>query len=69
MRAVNLKPKRQNWTALGAMAALAALLFAWAFGWSGGNFWLKITATALILTIASLFLRPFFCSASLFVGR
>ncbi|BEQ13371.1 CPBP family intramembrane glutamic endopeptidase [Desulfoferula mesophila] len=58
MRAVNLKPKRQNWAALGAMAALAALLFAWAFGWSGGNFWLKITATALILTIASLFLRP-----------
>ncbi|MBU2467449.1 MAG: hypothetical protein KKC78_02330, partial [Proteobacteria bacterium] len=58
MRAVNLKAKRQGWVALGAMTALAALLFALAFGWPGGNFWLKISATALILTIVSLFLRP-----------
>lgn len=58
MRAVNLKPKRQGWVALGAMTALAALLFYLAFGWSGGNFWCKIAATALILTVASLFLMP-----------
>ncbi|MBU4566480.1 MAG: CPBP family intramembrane metalloprotease [Desulfarculus sp.] len=58
MRAVNLKAKRQGWIALGAMTALAALLFYFAFGFSGGNFWLKIAATALILTVTSLFLRP-----------
>lgn len=58
MRALNLKAKRQGWIALGAMTALAALLFYFAFGFSGGNFWLKIAVTALILTITSLFLRP-----------
>ena len=58
MRALNLKAKRQGWAALGAMTILAALLFYCAFGLSGGNFWLKIAATALILTVTSLFLRP-----------
>lgn len=58
MRAMNLKAKRQGWIALGAMTALAALLFVFAFGWQGGDFWLKISATALVLTITSLFLRP-----------
>ena len=58
MRALNLKAKRQGWAALGAMTILAALLFFFAFGLSGGSFWLKIAATALILTVVSLFLRP-----------
>ena len=58
MRALNLKAKRQGWIALGAMTILAALLFFFAFGLSGGNFWLKIAAAALILTVVSLFLRP-----------
>ena len=58
MRAMNLKGKRQTWPALGAMTALAAALFFFAFGWPLGQFWFKISAAALTLTVVSLFLRP-----------
>ncbi|MCB2192152.1 MAG: CPBP family intramembrane metalloprotease [Deltaproteobacteria bacterium] len=48
----------QSWGGLVFMMALAVLLFGLTFGWSWGNFWLKITISAVTLTVISFFLRP-----------
>jgi len=50
--------RRQSWGALILLLALAAGLVGLTFAWSWGNFWLKITASNLALSLLSLILRP-----------
>lgn len=52
------RPRSQSWGTLILLMALAVLLFGLTFGWAWGNFWLKITISAVSLTVLSLLVRP-----------